>query len=264
MLLFATLDRLKADLDDLRPVQAEPEPREQERFELDWNYHANALRGNSLTKDEIEALLVHGVTAARKPLRDHLAVWGHAAAVRGLEEVARGGRPLTEQHIRAAHRALLSQPYEKPGPGRDAPLAEGNQGPGHYKTSSNDWMSAGGKTVYFSSPEDTPARVADLVCWYERETAHPMLHPVALAATLHHRFLRVHPFADGNGRVARLLLNVVLLRYGYGIALLKAEDHDRYLAALAAADAGEPEPFLHLPAAWWRTPAVSAPVPARR
>ncbi len=70
------------------------------------------------------------------------------------------------------------------------------------------------------------------------------MHPVMLATEFHYRFVRIHPFDDGNGRMSRLLMNLILLRQSYPITVIKSNDRNRYLAALADADAGEPEPFL--------------------
>ena len=81
MPVFAALNRLKADLDALRPQAAEAEQRAMQELRLTWSHHATALAGNSLTLGETQALLLHGHTAAGKPLRDHLALQGHAEAV---------------------------------------------------------------------------------------------------------------------------------------------------------------------------------------
>jgi len=86
--------------------------------------------------------------------------------------------------------------------------------------------------------------MTDLLAWYRRETEHPTLHPVALAAEFHYRFVRIHPFDDGNGRMSRLLMNLILLRHGYPMTVIKATDRNPYLATLSEADAGDPEPFL--------------------
>ena len=235
MPLLFVLDRLKAELDALRPLAPEQEQPVMQELRLEWTYHANAAAGNLLTLPETRSLLLHGLTAAGKPLRDHLAVQAHNEAVLWLMDFARDEHPLTEQHLRALHKVLLGR--------ADGGLAHARKA-GQYKTSPNNALSPTGELVYFSSPEDTRARVVGLLGWYRDEAAFPTLHPVELAAKLYHRFAHIRPFEDGNGRLARLLLNLVLLRHGYGIAVLKAADQPRYLAALAAADTGEPEPFL--------------------
>lgn len=246
MPLFADLDRLKAELDALRPLAPEQEQRVLQKFRLDWNYHSNAIEGNSLTLGETRSLLLHGLTAEGKPLRDHLDIKGHDEAVRGLEEIVHDDRPLTEQFIREMHQVLLGDEHYKAAYTATGQPTRQRIVPGQYKTSSNNVRTATGETFYFASPEETPARMNDLLIWYRQEVEMPTLHPVALAAEFHHRFVGIHPFDDGNGRMSRLLMNLILMRHGYPITVIKADEttRNRYLAALSEADAGEPEPFL--------------------
>ena len=244
MSLFAALDRLKADLDALRPLAPEQEQRVLQKFRLEWNYNSNAIEGNSLTLGETRSLLLHGLTAAGKPMRDHLDIKGHNEAVLWLEDFVRDERPLTEQFIRGMHEVLLGEAYYT-----SAQTATGQPTrkmivPGQYKQQPNNVLTATGEMFYFASPEDTPAQMRDLVDWYRAEEAAPTMHPVALAAEFHYRFVRIHPFDDGNGRMSRLLMNLILLRHGYPMTVIKATDRNPYLAALSAADAGDPEPFL--------------------
>ncbi len=246
MSLFAELDRLKAEIDALRPLAPEQEQRVLQKFRLDWNYNSNAIEGNSLTLGETRSLLLHGLTAEGKPLRDHLDIKGHDEAVRGLEEIVHDDRPLTEQFIREMHQVLLGDEHYKAAYTAAGQPTRQRIVPGQYKTSSNNVRTATGETFYFASPEETPARMNDLIIWYRQEVEMPTLHPVALAAEFHHRFVSIHPFDDGNGRMSRLLMNLILMRHGYPITVIKADEtnRNRYLAALSEADAGEPEPFL--------------------
>ena len=244
MPLFADLDRLRANLDALRPLAPEQEARVLQKFRLEWNYNSNAIEGNSLTLGETRSLLLHGLTAAGKPLRDHLDIKGHNEAVLWLEDFVRDERPLTEQFIRGMHEVLLGEPYEVQAQTADGQPTRKLIVPGRYKTSPNNVLTATGEMFYFASPEETPGRMTDLVDWYRAEEAAPTLPPVALATEFHYRFVRIHPFEDGNGRMARLLMNLILLRHGYPMTVIPAADRNRYLAALAEADAGEPEPFL--------------------
>ncbi len=244
MPLFADLDRLRADLDALRPLAPEQEARVLQKFRLEWNYNSNAIEGNSLTLGETRSLLLHGLTAAGKPLRDHLDIKGHNEAVVALEEFVRFKYPLTEQFIREMHQLLLGEAYHTPAQTAGGQPTRKLIVPGRYKTSPNNVLTATGEMFYFASPEETPARMTDLVDWYRAEEAAPTLPPVAIAAEFHYRFVRIHPFDDGNGRMSRLLMNLILLRHGYPMTVIKAADRNRYLAALSEADAGEPEPFL--------------------
>ena len=244
MPLFATLDRLKADLDALRPLALEQEQRVLQKFRLEWNYNSNAIEGNSLTLGETRSLLLHGLTAAGKPMRDHLDIKGHNEAVLWLEDFVRDERPLTEQFIRGMHEVLLGEAYQTAAQTPDGQPTRKTIQPGQYKSSPNNVLTATGEMFYFATPEETPARMTDLVDWYRQEDAAASLHPVALAAEFHYRFVRIHPFDDGNGRMSRLLMNLILLRHGYPMTVIKADDRNRYLAALSEADAGEFEPFL--------------------
>ena len=187
MPLFVDLDRLKAELDALRPLAPEQEQRVLQKFRLDWNYHSNAIEGNSLTLGETRSLLLHGLTAEGKPLRDHLDIKGHDEAVRGLEEIVHDDRPLTEQFIREMHQVLLGDEHYKAAYTATGQPTRQRIVPGQYKTSSNNVRTATGETFYFASPEETPARMNDLLVWYRQEAEAPTLHPVALAAEFHHR-----------------------------------------------------------------------------
>ena len=156
----------------------------------------------------------------------------------------RDDRPLTEQFIRGLHEVLLGEPFHVPSQTAEGISIRKFIQPGQYKRQPNNVLTATGEMFYFASPEETPGRMTDLVDWYRAEEAAPTLHPVALAAEFHYRFVRIHPFDDGNGRMSRLLMNLILLRHGYPMTVIQAADRNRYLAALAEADAGEPEPFL--------------------
>lgn len=215
-----------------------------QKFRLDWNYNSNAIEGNSLTLGETRSLLLHGLTAAGKPMRDHLDIKGHNEAVLWLEDFVRDERPLTEQFIRGMHQVLLGEPYEVQAQTPDGQPTRKMIQPGQYKRQPNNVLTSTGEIFYFASPEETPGRMTDLVDWYRQEAKNSALHPVALATEFHYRFVRIHPFDDGNGRMSRLLMNLILLRHGYSITVIKAADRNRYLAALAEADAGEPESFL--------------------
>jgi len=243
MSLFTELDQLKTELDKLRPLSPEQEARVLQKFRLEWNYNSNAIEGNSLTLGETRSLLLHGLTAAGKPMRDHLDIKGHNEAVFWLEDMVRDERPLTEQFIRGMHEVLLGEAYDVPAQTADGKPTRKHIVPGQYKQLPNNVLTATGEMFYFASPEETQAMMTDLVDWYRQEVDHPTLHPVALAAEFHYRFVRIHPFDDGNGRMSRLLMNLILMRGGYPMTVIKASDRNQYLASLATADAGESEPF---------------------
>ena len=105
--------QLKAELDALRPIDKEQEDRIMQKFRLDWNYHSNHLEGNSLTYGETRALILFGVTAQGKPLKDTLEIAGHNEAINWVLEKLKGERPLTENFIRELHSLLLQDSYKE-------------------------------------------------------------------------------------------------------------------------------------------------------
>ncbi|HEV7347877.1 Fic family protein [Telluribacter sp.] len=235
---------LKEELDSLRPLSREQELRIMQKFRLDWNYHSNHLEGNSLTYGETKALLLHGITAQGKPLKDHLEMEGHNEAIEWVMERVKGEYPLTESFIRELHQLLLKQPYWV-----DAMTPEGaptrkKVEVGKYKSLPNHVQTSTGEMFYFATPEETPAQMDDLMKWYRKKTASDEVNPVLLAAEFHYRFIRIHPFDDGNGRTARILMNFILMKYGFPPVIIKTEEKSNYLSALRQADAGIIEPFI--------------------
>src|SRR4051812_15645187 len=91
---------LKEEIDSLRPLDKEQEARIMQKSRLDWNYHSNHLEGNSLTFGETKALILHGITAQGKPLKDHFEITGHDEAIKWIDDVLKDNTPLTEHFIR--------------------------------------------------------------------------------------------------------------------------------------------------------------------
>ena len=235
---------LKNELDNLRPLQQEQEQRIMQKFRLDWNYHSNHIEGNSLSYGETKALLLFGITAQGKPLSDHLEMQGHNEALNWVLDVVKGDRPLTETFIRELHKLLLQKPYQVSAETADGKTTSKTVNIGQYKTLPNHVRTVTGETFFFATPEETPAMMQGLVEWYREMDGNPKSNPILLAAEFHYRFIRIHPFDDGNGRTARLLMNFILLRHGYPPVIIKTEDKRNYLSALEQADAGILSAFL--------------------
>jgi Fic family protein len=162
----------------LPPLAPEREARVLQKFRLDWNYNSNAIEGNSLTLGETRSLLLHGLTAEGKPIRDHLDIKGHDEAVRGLEEIVHDERPLIEQFIREMHLVLLGEAHYKAAYTATGQPTRQRIVPGQYKSGTNNVTTATGETFYFATPEQTPALIHDLVTWYRQEVENPTLHPI--------------------------------------------------------------------------------------
>jgi Fic family protein len=236
---------LKVELDKLRPLSPEMEKRIMQKFRLDWNYHSSHIEGNALTYGETKALILFGHTAQAKPFKDHLEMSGHDEAIKYIEEVIKQERPLTENFIRELHELILKEPYEVNAITPDGKHTKKLVQVGKYKTTPNHIQTKTGEIFYFTSPEETPAKMQDLMIWYNDNQNKPETDPVLFATEFHYLFIRIHPFDDGNGRIARLLMNFILMQKGYPPAIIKTEDKNNYYNALQQADTGQIEYFFN-------------------
>jgi Fic family protein len=215
-----------------------------QKFRLDWTFHSNAIEGNSLTYGETRAFLLYGVTAQGKLFKDYLDIKGHHQALDYLVEFVRQEQPLTEANIREIHKIVLVEPYKIRAQTADGLPTERTIQIGQYKSMPNHVITQTGETHYYATPEETPARMGDLMAWYRRER--DTLHPLILAATFHYEFVAIHPFDDGNGRMARLLMNLILMQAGYPPVVIRIDNRPEYYLALAQADAGDLDNFITL------------------
>jgi Fic family protein len=235
---------LREELDALRPISREQELRIMQKFRLDWNYHSNRIEGNSLTYGETKALIMFGLTAQGKPLKDHIEIEGHNEAIEWILDIVKGDYPLNESFIREIHTLLLKEAYTV-----NAITAEGLPTKkrveiGKYKSQPNHVLTNTGEIFRFATPEETPAMMGDLIEWYREKISQEDLNPVLLAAEFHYKFIRIHPFDDGNGRTARILMNFILMRYQFPPVIIKTEEKSQYFSALRQADSGIFKPFL--------------------
>ena len=223
--IIEKIDRLKGELDALRPLPADVVGRIEQKLRLDSNYHSNAIEGNSLTLGETRSLILHGLTAHGKPMRDHLDIEGHDEAVKAIEDAVKRNEELNEVFIRHLHKVLLKEPYEN-----DAITPEGQPTKrlisiGDYKTQPNNVLTSTGEIYYFAPPEQVKPAMNDLIDWYRKKEKEGE-HPIVMAATVHYRFVRIHPFDDGNGRMARLLMNMILIKHGYTVAIVPIQERE--------------------------------------
>ncbi len=237
---------LKSELDNLRPIDQEQEAIIMQKFRLDWNYHSNHLEGNSLTYGETKALILFGITAQGKTLKDHFEITGHNEAINWVIDLVKGERPLTENFIRELHTLLLKEPYEVDAITPDGKPTKKLIKVGSYKTTANHVKTKTGEIFRFATPEETPAKMFDLLHWYSQKTKEENGNPILVAAEFHYRFIRIHPFDDGNGRTARILMNFILMQFGFPPCIIKSdkESKDEYFSVLQLADAGNIEAFV--------------------
>ncbi len=241
---LAEIDRLKAEVMALRPLSADKEGRVMQKFRLDWNYHSNAIEGNQLTYGETVAFLKEGLTAKGKPFKDHLDIKGHDEAINYLLSLVKDkDYSLNESEVRNLHTLTLKENYFVDAI-TDAGLPTRKEiKVGQYKTSPNHVQTPTGEIHYYASPEHVPMLMGDLMEWYNMAKDNPTIHPVVLAALFHHEFTAIHPFDDGNGRMGRLLMNLMLMQDDYLPIVVKQGNKTEYYQVLRQADAGEMIPL---------------------
>ena len=228
--------RLKSELDELRPISSELELKIMQQFRLDWNFHSNHIEGNTLTFGETKALILFNITAQGKPLKDHLEITGHNQVLKTIEDLVKTDFPLTENFIRELHTILLKSSYEVDAITPDGQPSKKKIEIGRYKTTPNHVITKTGEIFRFASPEETPSKMHDLLDWYSKKLITPDLNPIFLAAEFHYSFIRIHPFDDGNGRIARILMNFILMKYGFPPVIIRTEDKINYFSALQQVD----------------------------
>jgi len=222
-----TFDRIaanKARIDQHRPMQ-EPllsQLRGYYRIGLTWS--SNALEGSSLTESETKVLLEDGLTVGGKPIRDYYEATGHAKAYDAMYGLLDASSPLSEQDVCELHRLFYAQIDEA--------------GAGAYR---KQQVFISGSQYPLPRPDQIPGMMAALVEWISKNEA--KLHPVVFAAQAHKRFVFIHPFIDGNGRVSRLLMNLCLLRHGYTLAIIPPVLRAEYIDVLERAHTDD-APFL--------------------
>lgn len=227
----------------VQPLPQANESRLWQRLRVEWNYNSNHIEGNTLTYGETLLLLIHGRTRGEHLIREYEEMRGHDVAIEWVRQLAKDQRLFTEGDIRDLNRMVLKEGFW-----RVAQTADGAQTrkwiePGQYKTQPNHVLTITGEMFYFASPEETPVEMAEFVMWLREEMATPTISLASLLTQLHHRFIRIHPFDDGNGRVVRLLMNYVLLHSGLLPIVIKSKERLHYLDAIAAADASNFKPL---------------------
>lgn len=195
-------------------------------MEIEMTYNSNAIEGNSLTLRETALVLQEGVTIKGKPLKDHLEAKDHQEALDFLFSLVSESRStISERLIRELHQLVVRETER--------------ESAGRYRTGSV--VIAGAD---FTPPDahEVPQKMEELLHWMK--TRRSALHPVEFASLVHHKLTAIHPFFDGNGRTARLTMNLLLMRHGYPLSIILKHDRRKYYRMLQAADRGNPAPLV--------------------
>ena len=207
------------------------------RFTIDFNYNSNHIEGNTLTYGQTEILLLFGKIVGKAEVKDVQAMTASNVGLRMMtEEANMADIPLTQHFIRTLHKKLLREDYvvyrNLPGGQTTSYVIHAGQ----YKTRPNSVITRYGDRFEYASPEETPALMTDLVNWYNRAEQSGKFTPIELAAIFHYRYIRIHPFEDGNGRIARMMVNYILTRHNYPMIVVRSRKKNEYLEALHKTD----------------------------
>ena len=231
------IDQLYNTWKILQPLDSRKQYLLSQRFTVDYNFNSNHMEGNTLTYGQTELLLLFGKVSGEGDLKDFNDMKASQVSLKMMEEQAHlESIPLTQNFIRTLHHTLLREDYvvyrTLPGDQQTSYTVHA----GSYKTLSNSVITRYGDRFDYASPEETPALMTDLVDWYNEEEARGKLTPVQLAALFHYRYIRIHPFEDGNGRIARLMVNYILVRHHWPMVVIRNRNKSQYIEALHHAD----------------------------
>lgn len=222
--LAAMLERHLPMLNDLDPDLREVFV---QKLRVRWTHTSTALEGNTLNEGETLGVLQYGLTIAGKPLAHHNEVLGHSRAIELLYQIIAESRPLGETDLHALHAAVQTSvevDYLKP--------------VGDWKREPNSTLAKqGGRTVVndtYAAPEQVPGLMKDWLAMFESRRRKPGVNALEAYAWSHATFVRIHPYADGNGRLARLIANIPVIEKGSLPVLVPAEDRLLYIESLAA------------------------------
>lgn len=234
------MEKIKAlftEWQSLQPLKEEDQRRLDQKFMLEFNYNSNHIEGNTLTYGQTEMLLMFGKVVDDANMKDLEEMKASNVGLKMIREMARDKeQPLTESFIRNLHKTLLREDYTVYRQLPDGTNTSYVVHAGQYKTRPNSVITVTGERFEYASQEETPALMADLIHWYNEAESEGKLTPIELASLFHYRYIRIHPFEDGNGRVSRLLVNYILARHGYPMIVVKSEDKNNYLTALNRCD----------------------------
>lgn len=221
------LDKLKQHLNQLRNLQSDKVAK---AFDIEYTYESNKIEGNTLTLQETALVIEKGLTIGGKSLNEHLEAVNHQNAIEYIKDLAKQNETITERDLLQIHYLILQ--------------GINNEQAGKYRNL--QVLISGAKHVP-PQPFLVAKEMESLFLWYNENK--DKLHPVVLSAEMHERLVTIHPFIDGNGRTARLLMNLILLQNGFPIAILKGDVESRlkYYSVLEMAQVEHnKEPFINL------------------
>ena len=214
-------------IDECGPLALQFIPMLKEYFRIGLTYTSNALEGNTLTETETKVILEDGLTVGGKTIREHLEVIGHGQAYDFMWQQAQDANAaLSEHDILELHRLFYYRIDQK--------------NAGNYRKVP---VFITGTDFEFPKPAEVPLLMQEFL--QEIPQLKKQYHPVHFAALVHIKLVTIHPFVDGNGRTARLLMNLALLHSGYAVTIIPPIMRSAYISAIQKSNKGDVTPFLH-------------------
>lgn len=221
--LYNIIDTKKQKLDSFRPLTHEQSQNLKKVYDVDMTYHSNAIEGNTLTYSETKLILEEGITINGKSMNEHLEVINHKEALEFIEELVNiATSDIKETDILNIHGLILKSINSKEA--------------GKYRTQPVGVRKSNGEIYHFTEPLLVKEKMEEFINWLQRSEN---LHPIQRASEAHYKFVSIHPFVDGNGRTARLLMNLILMQNGYVPSVIRVEDRSEYIQAIEKAQSGE-------------------------
>lgn len=225
--IIKRLEAKLAPINKARPLSPSTVAKLREQFGVEMTYNSNAIEGNRLSLKETYLVISHGITVKGKPLKDHLEAKDHNEALNYLYNLVEHNKKQTFSGvlIRSLQQLVVKETEPKSA--------------GSYRTGN---VAITGSSHKPPEAHEVPQLISELVSWV---TSHQKkLHPVEIAAIVHHKLAHIHPFDDGNGRTARLVMNLLLMRTGYPLVVILKNDRKKYYDTLEQADKGNYKPFV--------------------
>ncbi len=219
------IDELKAKIDSFSPLSKDILKQIQEYYRIGLTFSSNALEGNTLDLAETKVVIEDGLTISGKPMKDHLETLGHSLAFNELLELAKSDI-ITEENIKNLHKVFYAK------------IDSNNAGNYRQKP-----VIVTGSNVDFPLPKELDDKMKEFIS--KLPQLKQDLHAVEFAAMIHALFVNIHPFIDGNGRVARLIMNLALLQAGYNITIIPPVVRADYIRALQASNHNNFQPFIN-------------------
>lgn len=220
--LYDQLTDLQKCLDSLRPLSEAQVNKLTESFDIEYTYESNRIEGNTLTMQETHLVVNKGLTVKGKSMVEHLEAVNHQEAIDYIRSIASKDIPFDKRTLLDIHSLVLHGIDRENG--------------GKYRQ----------ENVMISGSSFVPPMFLQVSQLMENffvfyEDNKDTMHPVELASELHERLVTIHPFVDGNGRTARLLMNLILIRHGYPMTILSSDNDKRYAYynSLEATQTGE-------------------------